>query len=174
VREREAMMRDERDPDQWPCGARRVVCLLLVLALTSALAAEPARTGSFGKGKPGGALLTRAELRECLAVQERVRTLTAETIAAQAALDKEKAEIAQRGEQLKDKLAALDRTSAEAVDDYNAQAQAHAQRIDAYNARTPGYNAKVEALQGVRATFAKSCENRDFDEKDEIAIRKGR
>ena len=147
--------------------------LTLALAGSFAAAADKPRTGSFGKGKTSAPLLTRAELRECLKVQERVRLLGEDIVLAQAALDKEKAAVAEATRLLSEQLAALDRTSAEAVNAYNADALAHDKRIDAYNAQTPGFNAKVEALQGVRAQFAKSCENRDFDEKDEIAIRKG-
>lgn len=150
------------------CGA-----VLLAVLAASVQAAEPAGKGNFGKGKPNGPLLSRAELRECLATQERVRVLGEGVVAAQAAMDKEKAEIAQASAALAEQLAALDRTSAEAVDGYNAKVQTHDRRIDAYNTQTPVFNGKIETLQGARKQFAKACENRDFDEKDEIAIRKG-
>lgn len=151
--------------------ATLVVCL--ALATIDTPAADKPRSGSFGKGKANGPLLTRAELRECLALQERVRLLGEDVVSTQAALDKEKVDIAQNGKALADQLATLDRTSAEAVNAYNTSVQEHDTRIDAYNALTPGFNAKVEALQIGRARFLKGCENRDFDEKDEIAIRKG-
>lgn len=148
---------------------------LLALSVFSlaASAAEPPRTGSFGKGKTNRPLLTRAELRECLATQDRVRQLGERIVADQAALNKEKAEITQAGAALAERLAALDRTSADAVNGYNADAQAHDRRVDAYNAGTPAFNAQVELLKDARARFAGACENRDFDEKDELAIRKG-
>jgi hypothetical protein len=151
----------------------KVVALGLLLVGPAALAAEPARTGSFGKGKTNRPLLTRGELRDCMAAQERVRQLGDGIVAAQAALNKEKAEIAHGGAALAEQLDTLDRTSADAVNAYNASAQAHDRRIDAYNAQTPVFNAKVEALKDARTKFAGSCENRDFDEKDETAIRKG-
>jgi hypothetical protein len=150
--------------------------LALGLLLTSpqAPAADPARTtGSFGKGKTNRPLLTRGELRNCLATQDQVRQLGEGIVATQTALDKEKAEIARAGAALAEQLATLDRTSADAVDAYNAGAQAHDRRIDAYNAQTPAFNAKVDALKEARAKFAGACENRDFDENDERAIRKG-
>lgn len=156
---------------------RHLVAGLFLAALGlihfGAAAAEPARPGSFGKGKSNRPLLTRAELRDCLATQDQVRQLSERVVADQAALDKEKAALLQAGTALAERLAALDRTSAEAVNAYNADAQAHDQRINAYNAGTPAFNAQVEALKAARAKFAGSCENRDFDEKDEIAIRKG-
>jgi hypothetical protein len=147
--------------------------IVLGLIHLGAAAAEPARAGSFGKGKSNRPLLTRAELRDCLATQDRVRQLGERIVADQAALDKEKTAITQNGTALAERLAALDRTSAEAVNAYNADAQAHDQRVTAYNASTPAFNAQVDALKDARAKFAGGCENRDFDEKDEIAIRKG-
>ncbi len=145
----------------------------LVLAAFDAAAADKPRSAGFGKGKANGPLLTRAELRDCLALQARVRLLGEGVVTTQAALDKEKVDIAQNGKALGEQLAALDRTSADAVNAYNASVQEHDKRIDAYNTLTPTFNAKVEALQTGRAQFLKSCENRDFDEKDEIAVRKG-
>ncbi len=160
-----------------PLGLPRgLLACALALALQMAAAQAPDKPRSTlgtGKGKASGPLLTRAELRECLSLQVRVRASAEELAAAQAALDKEKAEIVQRSAALKEELAALDRTSAPAVDAYNASVLEHEQRVDAYNAKTPAFNGKAAALQEQRAGFAKGCENRDFDEKDEIAIRKG-
>ncbi len=167
--------------------ARAAAAASLVLSVHGAVAqaTDQRRTGTLNLGKgtstgtaPGptkanGPLLTRAELRECLNLQPRLRSMSDEVVAAQAALDKQKAELVQQGAALKEQLAGLDRTSAEAVGEYNKRVQEHEQRLDAYNAQTPVFNAKVEHLQAQRSAFAKGCENRDFDEKDEIAIRKG-
>lgn len=153
---------------------RAFACALALAACgVFAQSADKPRTGSFGKGKGNGPLLTRAELRECLKLQPSLRALADELVAAQAALDKERAEISRSGAALKDELAALDRSDAQALDAYNKRVLEHGQRIDAYNALTPAFNAKAESLQAQRAAFAKGCENRDFDERDEIAIRKG-
>ena len=151
-----------------------VVCTCALTAPAHA-ADPPPRQGSFGvKSKAGGPLLSRAQLRECMAVDERVRSLADESARLQAQLDQEKAEVTRAGAALKAQLEAIDRTSADAVNAYNEQAQAFDKRVDAYNAATPAFNAKVEALQRERATFTKDCENRRFDEKDEIAIRNGK
>mgnify|MGYP001246027292 CR=1 FL=1 len=152
----------------------RLLVVATLAVLSAAQAADPPKQGSFGKGKAGGPLLTRAELRECMARQQRVRAQSDETVKAQAELDKEKTEVNQLGAALKEKLAALDRTDADAVAAYNQQAQAFDQRVDAYNALTPAFNAKVDALKAEREGFAKACENRRFDEKDEIAIKNGK
>ena len=153
----------------------RFVCPHLVAAALAVGGAQAAdKPASFGKGKSGGPLLTRAQLRECLAVQARVQGLRQESIQLQASLDADKAEIARLSALHQDKLAALDRTSAEAVDVYNLEGVALDKQIDAYNARTPAFNAKVQALQIERDAFTKGCESRDYDEKDELAIKNGK
>jgi hypothetical protein len=153
---------------------RLVVCVVFSAGAVLALPAH-AQQGSFGvKSKAGGPLLSREQLRECMALDQRVRTLGDETVKAQAELDKEKAEIARIGAGLKEQLAALDRTSADAVAAYNEQAQAFDKRVDAYNAASAPFNAKADTLKSEREAFAKGCENRRYDEKDEIAIRNGK
>ena len=153
----------------------RTAVLLIAVALPLAHAADPPKQGSFGvKSKAGGPLLTRAELRDCMARQERVRAQGDATVKAQAEFEAEKAEVTRLGAALKEQLAALDRTSAEAVAAYNEQAQAFDKRVDDYNAATPAFNAKVDALKNEREAFAKRCENRRFDELDEIAIKNGK
>ena len=146
----------------------------LSLAMPCVQAADKPKESSFGKGKASGPLLTRAQLRDCMARQERVRAQTDETFKLQSVLEQDKAEIAKSGAALKEQFAALDRGNAEAVDAYNAQALARDKLIDDYEARTPPFNAKVESLQLERAAFAKGCENRRFDEVDEIAIKNGK
>jgi hypothetical protein len=151
-----------------------LVCASVLLA-TAQAADPPPQERSFGvKSKAGGPLLTRAELRECMARDGRVRAQGDETIKLQARMDQEKAEVTRLGAALKERLDALDRTSADAVNAYNEQALAFDKRVDAYNAGTPAFNAKVDALKSEREAFAKNCENRRFDEKDEIAIRNGK
>ena len=143
----------------------------LLFAATGQAADKPA---SFGKGKASGPLLTRAQLRECFAQQDRVRISSEEASKLQTTLGAEKDTIDRLEAERKDKFAALDRTSAEAVDAYNTLAAALDKRIDEYNARTPVFNTKVEALQAERAAFSKACDNRNYDEKDETAIRNGK
>ena len=143
-----------------------------LLMASAAFAAD--KPASFGKGKATGPLLTRAALRECLAQVTRVRSLSEDIAKTQATMNDEQAEIAKLDAAHKDKMATLDRTSAEAVSAYNTEGQALDQRIDAYNARTPAFNAQVAALQTEREAFAKNCENRNYDENDETAIKNGK
>ena len=149
--------------------------VLLLAALVSGAAAVAAdKPAAFGKGKATGPLLTRAQLRECLAQQGRIQSLSAEAQKLQLGMNAEADEITRLAAANKEKLAALDRSNIEAVDTFNKDANRLDQMIDAYNARTPGFNAKVDALQAERDAFAKDCDNRNYDEKDEIAIKNGK
>ena len=145
-----------------------------VAALIAATAFAADKPASFGKGKATGPLLSRAALRECLARVAKVRGLSEDITKAHAAMNDEQAEIAKLDAAHKERLSVLDRSSAEAVNAYNAEGQGLDQRIDAYNARTPAFNVQVAALQTEREAFAKNCENRNYDENDETAIKNGK
>ena len=151
-------------------------CLLTVLCLVASTTslqanAQKVKEGSFGKGKAGGPLLTRNQLRDCMSQQQRMAVQGDETLALQSQLERDKAEIQRQGVALKEELAALDRTNAELVDQYNVKAAARDKMIDDFEARAPAYNLRVQQLKTEREAFAVACENRRFDEKDEIAIK---
>lgn len=145
-----------------------LTCVLLAAAAAHA-ADKPA-----AKGKGSGPLLTRAELRECMAQPARIAAESEEVRKQQAANEADKAQIVQQGKTLEEQLATLDRTSAEAVAAYNEKAQARDARVDAYNAANAAVNTRVEALQAKRSAYLTDCENRRYDEKDEIAIKSGK
>lgn len=156
--------------------AAALVALAPAIALAQTTPAKPAKpaskTGAFGNGK--GLLLTRAELRECFAMQDRIKTQNEAAAKERETLEKEKSEIVETGKTLKEQLTTLDRTNAEAVQQYNAAVLERDKRIDAFEARMPQFNGKVEALQKDREGFERQCGNRRYDEDDEIAIRKGK
>jgi hypothetical protein len=152
------------------------ICLLAaLLAAAPAWAAEPKpKEAGFGKAKSGDPMLSKAQLRDCLAQQAKVKTQDDEMESKKAALAAEQAELGRLGESLAGQLAALDRTSAEAVSAYNEQAQARDKRIDAHGANVDQYNARAAALNTEREAFAKTCNNRRYLEDDETALKKGR
>lgn len=120
--------------------------------------------------KPREPLLTREQLAACMSQQERVRTANAEASQAQADLEREKAELLKEGEELKTLLASIDRSDPAAVEAYNQRATARDQRIDAFEPRVKAFNEKVESISAERAAFARDCQDKRFDEKDEKAI----
>ena len=150
---------------------------LAALAFAALLGMPNARAADKPKpaaGKPAAPLLTRDELRTCMAQQGRIRTERDEVNRLRGAIETEKAELVRSGEALKAQLEALDRSSQEAVDRYNEAASSRDRAIDAFEARTTEFNRRAEALQGEMDGYAKACENRRFDEKDEIAIKNGK
>ena len=154
-------------------------CLLAALCLVASTAslqanAQKVKEGSFGKGKTGGPLLTRNQLRDCMSQQQRIAVQGNEALALQSEFERDKAELQRSGLALKEELAALDRTSAELVDQYNAKAASRDKMIDDFEARASAYNLRVQQLKTEREAFAGACENRRFDEKDEIAIKSGK
>ena len=154
-------------------------CLLgaaFLSALTSPLAAsaQKVKQGSVAKAKAGVPLMTRDELRDCMALAQRNRVQGEEILALPAQFELEKAELRRHGTMLTEELAGLDRTSEERVDQYNAKAAARDKLIEAFEARVSAYNLRAQQLQTDRAAYAGACENRRFDEKDEIAIKNGK
>jgi hypothetical protein len=132
------------------------------------------KAASFGKGKAKGPLLTRAELRQCFEQQKRIGDLSQEVGKLKASLDNDKAEVLKLSAALKEQVATLDKTNEEAVNAYNQQARTLDKRVDDYNAGTPVFNTKVDALEAERGVFAKACDNRNYDERDEIMLKRGK
>jgi len=160
---------------------RPVPTALAALAFLAALSAHAApvandkiQLGAFGPGKASGPLLTRDQLRECLATNERLRVGNESAGPERAAIERERGDLARRTTELKAERETLDQTSQEALDKYLERAVAHDRAIDAVEARTTAFNQKVEALQADKAKFAQRCENRRFDELDAAAIRSGK
>ena len=151
-------------------GAVLVAACLAMAPATQAADNKPRET----KPAPTPLLLSPAQLRECLAQQQALRGRSDETERKQAALTASKAEIDRLGTTLKQQLDTLDRTSADAIAAYNAQAAARDKMIDQYQEGVPAYNTEVETLKADRAAYAKACENKRYDENDEIMIRKGK
>lgn len=155
--------------------ATRALLILPLLATTLSFSAgKPKKEGSFGTGTGTGAYLTKEQLRTCLTRQTKVKDEDAAMLTEQAAIATLKDEIARSGDELKQRLETVDRTSAEAVAGYNEAAQARDQQIEAYQQRVDAFNARVDANQAERAAFGQGCTNRRYFEEDEIAIRKGR
>ena len=139
-----------------------IACLLAIPAAHAVDKASNAASGPASRTR----LLTPAELRDCKAQEARVLTLTDEAKAEKAGIEGEKTEIGRLGTGLAEEVATLDKTSAEAVDAYNAKVEARDKRIDAYQARVTAFNLKAEAVNISRDEYAKACDQRRYDERD--------
>jgi len=151
---------------------RTLVFIAAVAAAASGIAADKKKEGAFGNGK--GAFLTKAQLKDCMTQQARVKQSQADLTAAQDKLNTDKLNIGVLGDGLKSELETLDRTSPDAVAAYNAKAESRDKMIDAYQEQVSQFNTRVDAANADRDAWVKACENRRYFEDDEIAIRKGK
>ncbi|MEO7151616.1 MAG: hypothetical protein ABIX46_07900 [Burkholderiaceae bacterium] len=134
----------------------------------SAQAADLPR--GLGDGTGAGPLLTREQLRECVAELSRIEASHAEALKAHAALDAEHARLSDLGKQITDEAPGVDLKNVDAVAAYNAKVQAREQQADAYAAKAARLNAQGVALQAQRGAFLKNCDNRRFDARDAAAV----
>ena len=119
--------------------------------------------------RPGGkpdAILTPAQLQECVHQKERLHAQTDDALKDKAAIEADKAEIARLGTSLAEERATVDRTSEAAVDAYNAKFDQRDKLIETYESRVNAYNLKAEAVKATKEGYEKSCENRRYDERD--------
>ncbi len=120
--------------------------------------------------KPIEPLLSRDELRACMARQKHNKEQADKVTRLQSEVQAEKQELQRGGEAMKAELASLDRSNAEAVKAYNDRSAARNQRIAEFEKRIDEFNASVNAFDEGRAVYGRDCENRKFDEKDEKAL----
>lgn len=148
--------------------ARPFLAPLLIACLFMAGIANAAEQARAAASAPASRtrLLTPAELRDCNAQEKRVLDLTVEAQKEKMAIETDKAEITRVGADLGEQIAALDKTSAEAVDAYNARVEARDKLIDNYQARVTAFNLKAEAVNATRDAYAKACDKRRYDERD--------
>lgn len=132
------------------------------------------RESSFGSGDGTGALLTMAQLRQCMTEQDRMDKETDGLVDAQRSFAAERSEVDRLGAELKADQATLDRTSQAAVDAYNAKLAERDKRAEAFRAAAGGFNQRVEKLEADKKAFAKDCADRRYREDDYNAIKAGK
>ena len=136
-------------------------------------AAKPAakqREGSFGGGSASGPMLTKDELRQCLAEQDRLKQETAEVVATQKKLASDRAEIDRESRALDADRPNVDVSKQDAVDAFNARLQAKGKLVADYQAAAPAFNARIDKLDADDKAITKNCRDRRYfeDEYDEI------
>jgi hypothetical protein len=103
------------------------------------------------------AILTPAQLQECVNRKERLQAQTDDALKDKAAIEADKAEIARSGTSLAEELTTLDRTSEDAVGAYNAKVEQRDKLIETYQGRVNAYNLKAEAVKTTQDGYDKSC-----------------
>ena len=152
--------------------ARSAALVALALAWPMAHAQSPSKppapaTKSFGGGKPGGKLLTRDELRACMALQKQMQTRASDLESQKAPLQQEKAALKQAGDALAADREALERNRQATAAPFQAKADAHGQRIEAFNQKS----AELAALEKL-GSRGKSEKLRNQLETDQVELKK--
>jgi hypothetical protein len=158
---------------------RTAVFAMATLVLSAALiwptlaAAQTPAGNSKSKGA-GDRILTRDELRACFKQRDDLKVQRDALDRERSKLDAERADLVKEGATLKEVFDALDRTSQEAVDDYNAKAKLRDAGVDAWNVRNGAAKERDKAFEETHSGWRKNCNERRYREEDEAALRKGK
>jgi hypothetical protein len=148
----------------------------VLLTLGAGTAWSQAKAGgeaTLGGGSGSGPMLTREQLRQCLVEQDELKQATGALASEQKQIDDEKQTIQKADAELKEQLAQLDRTNAEAVQAHVAKAREHDQRVDGYNAKLKPFNERAAALQKRGGDWKAACADRRYKE-DDLLLLQGR
>ena len=147
-------------------GACRVVSIGFLLAASIATAAQGADKKPAAPTAPKTALLTPAQLRDCMAQKDKLEKDTDAAVKSKAAVAAQKAEIDSTGKALEEEATTLDRTSEDAVAAFNAKVIERNGKVDVYRAKAEAYNVEAEGVLAAKDAYEKACANRRFDERD--------
>jgi len=139
-------------------------------ALAAALCAFTATALAADKSKPAAtkpdAILTPAQLKDCLEKQQRRDKATEAALKTKREIAAEKAAIDKSGTELSDAATTLDKTSEDAVNAYNARVDERNKQIEVYEAKVAAYNKDADGARALEDEYAKSCANRRYDDRD--------
>jgi hypothetical protein len=149
-----------------------LACSAALIWPMTATAQTPA--GSSKSKGAGDRILTRDELRACFKQRDGLKAQRDGLDRERSKLDAERADLVKEGAALKEVLDALDRTSQEAVDNYNAKATQRDAAVDAWNVRSADAKDRDKAYEETQSAWRKNCNERRYREEDEAALRKGK
>ena len=138
----------------------------VVLSALFAPVAQGADKKSASAPAAKTAVLTPAQLRDCLAQKDKVAKDTEAAVQENAAVAAQKAEIDSSAKALEEAAATLDRTSQDAVAAYNAKVLERNSKVDAYRARAEAYNVQAEKVLATKGAYDQACANRRYDDRD--------
>ncbi len=160
--------------------ARRLAVPLITVGLlaasfsTPAYAADPppkkAPAKQQGKPKP----MSRDQLRSCMDQQDRLTVMRENVLKEQTSLDQQRAQVKSMDAELERKRAALDPADAVAKQALQDEETRRNQLGETYNARLPILKEQGATLDRERQTWVERCADKDFDELDELAIKRER
>lgn len=145
---------------------RFAVAMFAGAVLTPVLAQD-----ASGAGKP---VLTRDELRICLAQQDELDARRDQLESERRALERERTVLSHDKAGLDAEKDALKTSERSAVQAYNERAQALDVRVVAWNGRSDEFSRRVHSLDVERHAWSGHCANRRLRADDEAAIRSGK
>jgi len=155
-----------RDVPAMPtCALIPLRAALVAAALCSCAASVAAADKARSSAKPD-AVLTPAQLKDCVDKQQRRDKATDAALKTKAEIAAQKAAIDKSGSELSDAATTLDKTSEDAISAYNARVDERNRQIEAYEAKVAAYNKDVEGVRALGDDYAKSCANRRYDDHD--------
>ncbi|HYM47737.1 MAG TPA: hypothetical protein VES91_04595 [Burkholderiaceae bacterium] len=158
-------------------GVAAIVALLSTLAfLLPAQAADPPAKKPAAKqtGKSKQKPMSRDQLRACMDQQDRLLAMRENVLKEQTSLDQQRAEVARMDAELARKRTALDPADTAAKQALTAEEVKRNDVGDAYNARLPTLKEQGATLDKERQSWVERCADKDFDELDELAIKRER
>ena len=154
------------NPRSIPLYVLRAALIALVAAVSLAGSAVAADKNKQAPTPKKDAILTPEQLRDCTEQEQRKNKATDAALKVKGEIAAEKAEIDRSGNALATESGALDRTSQDAVDAFNAKVDDRNKRIEAYEAKVAAYNKDADAIRTMDEAYTKSCANRRYDERD--------
>jgi hypothetical protein len=165
------------------CGRRHRVVLIAAGLLTASALLLPAQAAdppgktprakqAAGKNKPKP--MSRDQLRACMDQQDRLLTMRENVLKEQTSLDQQRAEVERMDAEIARKLIALDPADATAKLALSDEEARRNEIGEAYNARLPALKEQGSTLDRERQSWVERCADKDFDELDELAIKRER
>jgi len=139
-------------------------------------AAKPTqpREGSLGNGTSSEPMLTKDELRQCIAEQDRLKAERTEVVAIQQKLAKDRTELERVSAEIDADKPKVDLNNKEAVDAFNARLKAKGKLAADYQAAALAFNDRATKLNADDRTDTKKCKERRYFEVDYDAIKAGK
>ncbi len=144
------------------------------LLVPPAYAADPPAKAPAQQGKSKPKPMSRDQLRSCMDQQDRLMVMRENVLKEQTSLDQQLAEVKSMDAELERKRAALDPADAVAKQALQDEEARRNQLGETYNARLPSLKEQGATLDKERQSWVERCAGKDFDERDELAIKRER
>ena len=126
--------------------------------------------GGAAGAAASGPVLSQAELRRCLDLQDSLDVHATRLKANREQLDVEEAKLVKASETIKQRRESLDRTDEKAVNAFNAVIRRLQKQQEDYKGKASAHNEQVVAYQREASVFKESCAGKAYRESDMNAV----